>query len=270
MQEIAFPLQPRAIASTMRDDAVYQFSFQILEVMEKAKSDKGANTEIGLAIKLFKELLDSNEVDTGSKYKIINAFANTERSSGSDINYRLNKAFETMITFDKKGIYSAINNAFQQADKRYFTGAQIIYEKEEHFIYMLYQGWSGESSNNVEISRIREAAARDLYKYPDALDIYWSMFPYPPGTKYHNAAVKDDLRFGTQCNELYVPLRSLLEISGKAMIENAELREKVASWKEVASDPNQLKQYHNQYSLGDRKDTLASFLKRKNILEPNK
>ncbi len=97
-----------------------------------------------------------------------------------------------------------------------------IYEKEENYQFVLWQSWSGEENNSAEINRIREAAKRNLLKYPNIIRDYWE--PYTIG---HIAG--DNIKFA----QVYMPFETLIEITKTSGLENdPDIKERIEAWQQ--------------------------------------
>lgn len=253
---------------TMLQGAVYQFCFQLLEVLERQRSDKKLSDETRSAIDLFKAFLNSENVDTGSKFMIINSFVNEERDGGSDIHFRLQRAFEIMLKVDKEGIIGAIQNTFGEVNNRYLSGKEIIYDKEENFFYVLYQSWSGKKDNKEELARIHAAAARGLENNLAVIKLYWEKFPAPQNAKDYDDVVEDAGFFGEETKEINITLKKLLEISNKQLPDafNTEEKRKIDLWQKIINNKEDAEKYYHRCDIKDKNDTLASFLIRKGYL----
>lgn len=263
------PVEPRIVKSdTARDEAIYQFSFKILEIMEKQRTDRTLKEDTKSAIALFKKFLLSDEIEVGAKYRVINSFVNSERTqSSSDINFRLVLAFEKMENYDKDGVHSAIKNAMEDFRKKYVEGNQDIYEKEDNFFYVLYQSWSGNAADISDIEGIQKVAQKDLYKYPDAIALYWGKYPYLGDNKSYEETVEDSYHMFTNSEgtDLLVPLKKLIEISEKADIANFELKQKISYWKRLSQNEEEYKRYL-QRGVIRNDNTLKGFLTRSKII----
>ena len=90
-------LAPRDVGSTMLDEAIYQLAFQIATITESAAVDTDTPPqEIKIVFEVLQKILALGNINTGAKYIILNSLANDERGSGSDINFRLQSAFESL------------------------------------------------------------------------------------------------------------------------------------------------------------------------------
>jgi len=254
---------------TMRQDAVYQFSFQLLEVIEHQRTDKKITDETKKATELFITFLNSHNINTGSKFTVINSFVNEDRGGGSDIHFRLQRAFEIMLKTNQQEVINAIQNAFKEAYARYFSGDEVIYDKEENFFYVLYQSWSGNADNKEELDKIHAAAVRGLEDKPDVIKLYWSRFPSPPNAHDYDDAVEDAHFFGDETKEFNVTLKKLLEISKKQKpgTFDAEDTRRIELWQKILDTKEDADKYYQRCVVKDKNDTLVSFLLRKGYLE---
>ena len=249
--------------------AVYQFCFQLLEVVEHQRSDKKLADETKSAVNLFKTFLNFKNVDTGSKFVMINSFVNEDRGGGAGIHFRFQGAFETMLKVDQKGITDTIQNTFNEVDNRYLSGNEVIYDKEENFFYVLYQSWSGRKDNKEELDKIHAAAVRGLENNLKVIKLYWDRFPAPPNAQDYDEAVEDDHFFGSETREFNITLKKLIEISDKqpSDVFNTEEKRKIDLWKRIINDKEDADKYYKRCSIKDANDTLASFLMRKGYLQ---
>ena len=251
----------------IRNRAVYQFFFQLVEILEQHQNNKNLKEETKQAIDLFINFLSSDSVNTRSKFAILSSFVNRERGGGFDIHFRLQKSFEIMKRFKNKEIFAAIQHVFKEVDERYLSGNEIIYEKEDNFFYVLYQSWSGKKDNTMELRRIHEAAARGLKDSLRAIKLYWSKFPAPPGANTYDEAVEDDYIFGSETREFSITLVKLIEISEQKLNDfNDDEKRKIELWKKIINDKEEAEKYYKRCSVKDKTDTLASFLIRNGYL----
>jgi len=174
-------LQPMNVGDTEYSEAIYQFVFQILAVAEKDKSKETPDEGLKIIMKILKKLLGSSTIHIGAKYIILNSLANNERGSRSSINQRLVDAFEKLLKYFEQDIQDLIKLVFEDSEKRYFSGKQVIYKYEENFFYTMYQGWSGSKEAKEEIDKIRNVAKRSLKQHPEAIKLYWSKYPLKEG-----------------------------------------------------------------------------------------
>jgi len=261
-------LMPSQVESDyIRNDAVYQFSFQLVEILEQQRNSNKLKKETEEAIGLFTNYLFSDGVDTGSKFVILSSFVNAERGGVSDIHYRLQNAFEIMKRFKSDKILASIQHVFDEVDKRYFSGDEIIYEKEDNFFYVLYQFWSGKKDNTMELQRIHEAAARGLKDNLRAIKLYWSKFPAPLGADTYDEAIENDFFFGSETREITITLRKLIEISEQRLSDfNEEEKRRIELWKKIINDKKEAEKYYTRCTVQDKTNTLASFLIRNGYL----
>ncbi len=86
---------------------------------------------------------------------------------------RLNSIFDSLIFSNRKEeVMKLIESVFIDVNERYFSGNESVYEKEDNFIYVLYQSLNGKD-DDANLSPIREAAKRLLELYPRAIEYYW-------------------------------------------------------------------------------------------------
>lgn len=254
---------PRVVKDTDLQAIIYEFCFQLLEVVENA--DKG-NIKLRDIIEVFKKSLRSNYLTIGAKYQILNVFANIEREPGADIHRRMDRAFDQMTAEDEK-IKNVIRGVIRESEKLYFKGTTTIYEREENFFYVLYQYWSGNPLNADEIREIQEVAKRNLWEFPDAIRLYWDQFPHREGDK----GIDDSLRldFGDYKTELYMPLDNLLEATEKAKLrfkDDPEFLKKVEYWTKIRSDKNEFNKFKERRKIKEDTSTLKAVLIRRGIV----
>jgi len=262
------PLMPSQVESdTIRNHAIYQFTFQLLEVIQVQRKNGAITSETEQAIDLFINMLHSKKVDTGTKYIILSSFVNSDRGGATDIHFRLQSAFETMMHFKKDEILEAIRYVFKEVDERYLTGNEIIYEKEDNFFYVLYQSWSGKKDNVEELQKIHEASARGLENHLEAIRLYWSKIPAPQNARNYDEAVEDEHTFGYETREFNITLAKLIEISEKRLDDFSESEKwKIKLWKDIINNKEDSKKYYERCSVKDSIEPLASFLIRKEYL----
>jgi len=246
--------QLRNVKDTLFDTAVYEFIFQLLETILHYDTDQNL---LNSSINKFIEILLDKELNTGLKYIILNSFANNTRGGGSLIHQRLEEGFQKMLAQDENKIRDAVKYVFDEANEKYFDGRGIIYEKEENFFYVMYQGWSGKADQNKEIAKIREVANRDLEKYHDAIVLYWNRYPLKEGWKNFEDVLRNEVFFADDRNhELYMPLTNLITISKEAGIEDLEIKKKIAFWQGITNHPK----YQEIAKLKDDPYTLRAVL----------
>ncbi len=254
----------RSMGDTVFDEAVYQFIFQVLTAVEKDRSDDFPSEDLKHVFQAIKKVLLSKKINIGAKYTIINSFANNERGGGSSIHQRLESAFNELLRHYSAELKKIINAVFVDADKRYLSGNRPIYENEENFFYVLYQGWSGSKDAKEEIRKIRSAARRKLIDYPDALKLYWSRYPAKDDWRDLKDALIDDPFFSGRevNNSLYMPFETLLSVTKQSKIADKEIREKLSFWESVKHDPK----VKELFLLKDDTTTLRAVLTRRGLL----
>ena len=258
-------LQPMNVGDTEFDEAVYQFVFQILAVAEKDKSKETPDGGLQFASKVLKQVLDSSAINIGAKYIILNSLANNERGGGSSIHQRLEAAFEKLLKYFKQDITDLINSVFEDSEKRYFSGKQVIYKYEENFFYTMYQSWSGSKEARGEIDKIRNVAKRSLKQHPEAIKLYWSKYPLKEGWRDLDDVFRGDPFFsGSEVNNgLYMPLETLISITKQSRVDDKEIKAKVAFWEGVSKDPRLQK----SFELKDDFSTLKAVLMKRGFLQ---
>ena len=228
-------LQPMGRSDdSLRGHAVYEFVFQILEIFEKRFNKKELNQYEIQAVNLLKEFLSSPIIDTCSKFIVINSFANTSRGGLSDINWRLNNAFDVMCKFDQS-LTSVLRAVFKEYELRYITGDKILYESEENFFFVMFQGWSGYANNVQEIERIRKCALRGLGKNIEAIKLYWNQYDYLQGMDKYIDEIDNIKDMGITVDKfqganIYLPLDELIKISKGVNFNDPILTNKIALW----------------------------------------
>ncbi len=262
--------EPCSLGDTIYDDAIYRLSFLIL-IMTESKKEKMTL----LASQKFKEILLSNSFTTGAKYMILNSFANNRRgsSSSSGIHFRLNNAFEKMLKHSEEIILETIRYVFQEARQKYFgeNAQEIIYEKEENFFFLLYQGWSGNADDTKELKEIRNAAQRGLKNYPKAIELYWQQLPFEKEWNISSISDFDSIDFPflkrgkNKHNQLYMKLYDLISISEKASTVYNKLNDKILFWKRMEAEGGYYDSFFSK--LNDDKKTLKSVLIDKGFLD---
>lgn len=253
-------VKPLAIKETDLEAMIYEFSFQLLEVIENFGNDKSLFTN---SVKEFKVMLLDDALPTGAKFQILNVWANNRRSPGADIHIRMDRAFSIILNSDKD-IPSVIKKVFDQAEKRYFNGKDVIYRNEENFFYVLYQYWTGNNTDRNVIAKIQRVAKRGLIKYPDALEAYWSQIPYIKGTDDVNEQLRFD--FPERNLELYMPLKTLVDCSSSIINKDEDLNNKIKYWSKVVKNPEEFEKYKNAKVIRNDDTTLHSVLIQRNLL----
>lgn len=242
------------VGDTVYDSVVYQFIFQVMTVIEQdyAKS-KEFSDNIASAYDGLKKVLLSSNVTVGAKYMILNSFINDTRG-GSGIHARLISAFEAISKYRKEDFDNVIRKVFEEAEYKYFIYDAIIYDNEENFFYVMYQGWSGDATNDDEIQKIRRVAKRGLEERDDAISLYWNRYDSKKDGLTIEEAIDNGnyLRSGINF-ELYMPLKTLIEITENSHIRDMNIIDKMNFWKgaidnqgyiisaEIKNDPATLK-----------------------------
>lgn len=162
------------------NNASYRFLFAISYAIEKVINfKKEGEAEREEALKkiwdCIKKFLESDKIAIDPKYIFLSGFAN--KSGISLTRMRLTGLFEDIvrITNGSSERDKLIKTVFEDAKKRYFVGDKSVYENEENFAHVLFQSWNGRKDSPENYQIIREAAARDLKKYPKAIDYYWKI-----------------------------------------------------------------------------------------------
>lgn len=257
-------LQPMNVGDTEYDEAIYQFVFRILAVTEKDNSKETPDEGLQLVLKILEKTLSSSTINIGAKYIILNSLANNERGGGSSIHQRLETAFQKLLKYFERDIKNTIKLVFEDSEKRYFSGRQVIYKDEENFFYTMYQSWSGSKKAKYEIDKIRNAAKRSLQQYPEAIKLYWSKYPLKEGWKDLDDVFKGDPFFsGSEVNNgLYMPLETLILITKQSHVEDKEIKKKLAFWESLVND-TRLKE---SFELKDDFSTLKAVLMKRGFL----
>lgn len=258
-------LQPMNVGDTDYDEAIYQFVFQILAVAEKDKSKEAPDEGLQLVLKNLKKVLGLSTINIGAKYIILNSLANNERGGGSSIHQRLETAFQKLLKYFEKDIKEIIKSVFDDSEKRYFSGKQVIYKYEENFFYTLYQSWSGSKGAKEEIAKIRNAANRGLKQHQEAIKLYWSKYPLKEGWRDLDDVFRGDPFFsGSEVNNgLYMPLETLISITKQSRIDDKEIKAKVAFWEGIKNDPR----LEKAFELKDDFSTLKAVLMKRGFLQ---
>lgn len=225
---------------SLRKDAAYQFSFQILAVFEKRSKRDSLSPEESRCVGLLKEALSSSDVDMGTKFLILNSFVNTDKQGSSDINWRLGRAFEEILKFDPN-FPVVIKNVFDEYESSYIYGDKVIYETVENFFFVLFQGWSGYAESQKEIRQIRACALRGIERHPEAVKLYWDQYDYESSWSSIvdiDRLVEHDINFERREGaNIYLPLESLLEVSKKIDFSENDLRQKIRFWERLSTHP---------------------------------
>ncbi len=258
------PIEPLNTSDTILDEIIYQFTFQIVNLTEKDKSKEVPSNTLSTVFDCLKSVLLSPLVNIGAKYIVLNSLVNNERGGGSEIHLRLETTFQKIFQYYATDFKSLIKAVFEDADKRYLSGNQVIYEKEENFFYVFYQGWSGSIMDSNEIEKIRKSALNNLVKYPFALELYWKSLPIEEDWVDLDDVFRSDPFFASNTNngELYMPLETLIEITKESKTENPELLAKMNFWSKFVNDAK-VKQIRE---LKDDSGTLKAILLKRGLL----
>jgi hypothetical protein len=259
----------RDVGDTTYDTIIFDFSYVLLTIVEWAKNNAGtaspdstilSSTTMKSAFKALESVLKSPKVTTGAKFMILNSFANDTRGSGSTIHGRFASAFHYMLEHDKTKIDELIQYVFAEYEKRYFVDKKSIYDREENFFFVMYQGWSGKKDDTSEIMEIREVAERNLAEHADAVELYWNRYSIKQAN-YREAlrSVFDDIN----SNALYMPLATLIKITEATKDISENVKKKMTFWQPALSDPL----YQKREELSDKNDTLKSVLIEKGLLK---
>jgi hypothetical protein len=253
------------MGNTVLSDAVYQFVFQIVAIVEKEKKPDVPSNNFNRAFIALKNVLNNIEIATGLKYIIISTLVNNEGGRGSDIHLRLNETFNRIRQFRGDDILTTIKQVFVEANGRYLSGNRILYEYEENFFYTLYQSWGGNKDNINEIENIREAAKRGLEEFPKAIEIYWRKYPISEEWRNFRDVLDGDHFFTMQYTNslVYMPLETLIDVTKKSRIDDPQVLSKLYFWESIKDDPKlkELSVVKNDQS------TLKSFLTRNGLLD---
>jgi len=261
---------PRHVGDTDYNTIIHELVFMVMEAVLQHKYDHESAEQ---ATDLFIDVIKSEQVTTGAKFIILNSFTNNQRGRGSQIHFDLNQAFDWMLKDSGKGqeIRDAVKYVFGEYDGRYLSGKDVVYEKEENFFYLFYQGWSGNTEEeSEEICKIRAAAMRELEKYPQAVKLYWNSYSIDKERKwksYEDVKESDVWRSTKKNSELYMKLSDLVEITEKLQLQNKddEIRAKLDLWKKCVDDS----QYIEDAKLQAETDNLplkAVLIKREIIV----
>ena len=258
-------LQPMNIGDTEYDEAVYQFVFQILAVTEKDKSKETPDKGLKLILSILKKVLGSSTINIGAKYIILNSLANNERGGGSSIHQRLEVSLDKLLKYFEQDIKDLIKSVFEDSEKRYFSGKQVIYKYEENFFYTMYQSWSGSKKAKEEIDKIRNAAKRGLKQHPEAIKLYWSKYPLKEGWRDLDDVFRGDPFFsGSEVNNgLYMPFETLISITKQSRIDDKDIKAKIAFWGGLVNDSRLQK----SFELKDDFSTLKAVLMKRGFLQ---
>jgi hypothetical protein len=256
-------LDPMNIGDTVLHEVSYQFVFQLIAIVEKEKDTNNAPKSVETAYGYLKSVLSSKKVPTGTKFIILSSLVNNERGSGSSIHYRLEDAFKRFIKYYEADFRKLIKEVFIEADNRYLSGANVLYENEENFFYTMYQGWSGNPENTEEIKKIQNAAKRKLENYPEAIKLYWNKYPIGEGWETLDDVFENDRFFSVSDtnNPVYMQLDVLIDITKISKVNDPGILSKLKFWENVKSDSKL-----QGMSIIKADNTLKSFLIRNGYL----
>ncbi len=259
LREKKIPIQPCNTGSTIFDEALYQFIFQVVEVAERINlNDQSLSDEFKKLFAYWEEVLLSENVTSGGKFLILNSYFNFEDGRGSGIHVRLHHVQQLFKKHFSNEIKTIVSRVFQEMADRYLDGNDVLYEHEENFFFTLYQRWSG-TLDDDEIKKIRAAAARGLEARPEVLSLYWTQ--YPEKEKYEEMKQFDDW-FYKKGTELYMPLEKLIQLTETSPNSDEYSKEMAAFWK-VAQKDDFVKRH---LKLEPTSNTLYAILKRIGIL----
>ncbi len=261
----AIKLTPHKTSNSIRGNFIYAF---IVNVNRYVSLKILKNQSVENAIELLDKIFMDAKIDTGSKYLIIGSLISENTGL---INLEFKQIFNKRMYTPP--IRNSLFNVFSEVEQRYFNGTEVIYEKEENFFYVLYQSWSGETSNSSEMVKLKDAALRNINQYPKVIEMYWDNFPY-----IENCASYDELKLNTQsnlfwerktANELFMPLKTLMGISGNISDSDTDLLKKIIFWKGIANDAASYQKYLQDFDLKTKpfpRNTLRARLKDLKIL----
>jgi len=263
-------IQSKNVEGTTYDAMVFEFSYTLLVSVESVRNDAERSSNDTMhssrvmdeAFMALASVLKSPGVTTGAKFKILNSFANDTRGRGSEIHTRFADAFAYMLKHNNLMIRDLIGYVFNEYGQRYFRDEKSIYDNEENFFYVMYQGWSGKKDNVSEVENIRQVAKRDLEKHVDALELYWNRY----FLKEEWGGYKDALRSvfdEPNSNSLYMPLATLVKRTERASNLSEATIKKMAFWRPAVDDPV----YQQKENLRDATDTLRHVLIEKEFLK---
>ncbi len=264
LQEKQIPIQPSKLQPTLYGEFVTQFSFQVIKVAENISAeDSSAGFQFEQLFECWESVLRSPNVTTGGKFSILNSYFNFRGSHSVGIHLRLQRVSERFEkAFGKERLAQVVEAVFQERNARYFEGDQILYECEENFLFVLYQGWSGEpdkdkeKDKDKEINKIREAAQRGLQARPQVLDLYWREYPTAK-------EIKEGKTFHKKGTELYLPLQKLIELTEASAEVDEYSKECADFWKQERNQDFAKK----QFELKENRNTLCAILKQEGYLK---
>jgi len=217
----------RRLGASVFDSAIISIAFEIMHKIVDLCNLQNEES-INIARNTFVNLMKGEKVPTGVKYVMIDAFITDHRSDLQTQNY-YKVPFKTLIRNHENEIKVILGDVLKEAEKRYFsiTPLKNIYENEENIQLILYQSWSGRSSELEEIERIRKAALNELEKYPEMIKEYWEVYTLPNrefgGEIFHPSL---------NSSQLYMPLEKLISVTKKSNISDENIGKKVQVWTE--------------------------------------
>ncbi len=258
-------VRPGDIGDTIYDTIIYDFVHTLLVLVEKAKNTAGEDTKYSShimdeVVKALDQLMRSPKITIGGKFIILNSFANDTRGGVSDIHRRFREAFAYMLEQNKPIIIHMIKSVFDEYEQKYVRGNESLYDYEENFFYVMYQGWSGDNSRDKEIRDIRDMAKRGLGSHPVALEKYWDR--YKSNGKNFQEVLRNDFDDRNN-NALYMPLATLVEITEKVDNLPEKIQQKLAFWRPAVD----ALMFQAREQLESSNETLRYVLIKKGLLE---
>lgn len=248
---------------SLRIRLTYEFCYLILWYLENTPNNQKAVTKSNT---LFTSFLKSPEISYSSKFIVISAFVNHEKAGRGDVDFRFERVWrDTMRGESNSELVGAIKNVFSKYEKQFFINKEkSIYEGEEHYTYLMYQFWSGKT-NDGEVEKIRSIALNGLEKHKDVVEKYWSY--YPSINELTSGDMFVNIKYSqSDSQNLYMPIKNLIEVSKKIRGLNKETRTKLNKWIKNFETISNNEKYRNLFKLKDKNDTLKELLIRKGIL----
>lgn len=233
----------------------YEFSYCLLWAVENYKNDPNVIKRI---INLIISVLKADKVTIQAKIMIINSLSNNKEGGRAEVGFRFERMWEQLNKDYHKVLGDVIKYAFEDANKRYFSGKRNIYANEEKYIYVMYQFWSGDPNSHEEINPIRRCALRNLEKYKEVIDRYWTLYP---DVQYLNE--NDDWHLHTYMDNgapLYIPIENLIDITLKSRRASRSAKLKAMEWKAKLNEISQ--KYPRFFEVKPKTDTLKGFVTR--------
>jgi hypothetical protein len=159
---------------TSRDDSANEFTFHLSNYLS---NDSASSTQVHDAYHMIKKIIESKHCPIESKITIIDNLFVYSQTAQSNTSYELNKArarIEDIYAVELKHLIESFTaNALATYDP-INKQRKSIYDYEENYFYVIYQLWSGNPDDVIELEKIRRIASYKLANKPEIIDSYWN------------------------------------------------------------------------------------------------